>query len=339
MTIGCGIVGAGTWGEVHAMAYASHPHAELTAVCDNDFDRARDLAQRYFARACYSDYHDLLADDRIQAVSVTTPDFAHAEVAIAAARAGKHMIIEKPLAITVEKCMGIRDEVAKQKVKCMVDFHNRWNPAYIKTRAAIVSGELGALQLISMRLNDTIAVPTEMISWAAKSNVAWFLGSHNVDLMRYLTGSEVKSVYSRAREGVLKKRGIDTPDFFITVLETENGCVGVIENCWIVNERAPSVFDCKTEIIGSDGTLFVDTSHCRVLEKYSKTSSGFEDILGLFTTNNRAAGFVIESINHFINAVVSDTVPSVGIEDGLAVTKVINAMMESAKTGNRIEIA
>jgi len=339
MGTGCGIIGAGTWGEVHAMAYASHPQAELVAVCDRDYDRARDLAQRYFAHACHSDYHELLADKAIQAVSVTTPDFAHAEVAIAAARAGKHMIIEKPLAITVEKCLRIRDEVAKHGVKCMVDFHNRWNPAFIKARSAIVSGELGTLHLISMRLNDTITVPTEMISGAAQSNVAWFLGSHTVDLMRYLAGSEVRSVYSVAKEGELRRRGIDTPDFFITTLEMENGCVGAIENCWIISEKAPSLFDFKTEIIGSDGTLFLDTSHCRILEKYSKISSGFEDILGLFTTNSRAAGFVIESINHFINAVVSDSIPCLGIEDGLATTRVINAMMESAKSGKRIEIS
>lgn len=339
MRIGCGIIGAGTWGEVHAMAYASHPQAELVAVCDTDFDKARALGQRYFARAFYSDYNDLLADKSIQAVSVTTPDFVHADVAIAAARAGKHMIIEKPLAITEERCLLIRDEVAKNGVKCMVDFHNRWNPAFIKARAAIVSGELGRLHLISMRLNDAITVPTEMLSWAEQSNVAWFLGSHNVDLMRYLAGSEVKSVYSVAKEGELRKRGIATPDFFITTLEMENGCVGAIENCWIVSEKAPSLFDFKTEIIGSDGTLFLDTSHCRILEKYSKMSSGFEDILGLYTTNSRAAGFVIESINHFINAVVCDSVPCVGIEDGIAATMVINAMMESAKSGKRIEIS
>ena len=96
-----GLIGAGGWGETHAKVYADHPGVAFAAVCDLDADRAKQTAAQYGAEKCYTDYVDLLGDDEIQAVSIVTPDFAHTEIAVAAAEAGKQILLEKPMATTV----------------------------------------------------------------------------------------------------------------------------------------------------------------------------------------------------------------------------------------------
>ncbi|HID05964.1 MAG TPA: Gfo/Idh/MocA family oxidoreductase, partial [Armatimonadetes bacterium] len=135
--MGFGIIGAGVWGETHAMTYSAHPDAELVMVCDLDAERARTIAENYNAREWTTDYENLLARDDIQAVSIVTPDFAHREIAVAAAQAGKHILVEKPLATTIEDCEAIINAAKQANVKLMVDFHNRFNPPHIRVKEAL----------------------------------------------------------------------------------------------------------------------------------------------------------------------------------------------------------
>ncbi|MFQ5809711.1 MAG: Gfo/Idh/MocA family protein, partial [Armatimonadota bacterium] len=209
-----GIIGVGTWGETHLKAISTHPHCEIACICDVNEELLKQRAEEYGIERCTTDYKELLADDDIMAVSVVTPDFAHREIAVAAAEAGKHLLIEKPLATTVEDCEAIIEAVDKAGVMMMVDYHNRFNPPFTQAKAAIEAGELGELQMMSIRLSDTIYVPTGMLSWGGTSTVAWFLASHCVDLIRWLSGEEATRVYSVSRSRVLASQGIATPDFF-----------------------------------------------------------------------------------------------------------------------------
>ena len=92
-----GIVGAGTWGETHASIYAEHLFADPVAICDMNEQRAREIAEKYGIRKVYTDYHDLAADEEVDAVAIVTPDFAHADIAVAMADAKKNLLIEKPI--------------------------------------------------------------------------------------------------------------------------------------------------------------------------------------------------------------------------------------------------
>src|SRR5437773_84043 len=137
--IGTGIVG-GAW---HAYVYSHSPKAKLVAVCDLNEQRANEVGQKYGARKVYTDYRELLANPEVQAVSIATPDFAHREIAVAAAEAGKHILVEKPIATTVEDAEAIVNAAKKAGVKLMVDFHNRVNPPFANAKQSIQSGELG----------------------------------------------------------------------------------------------------------------------------------------------------------------------------------------------------
>ncbi len=339
MAVGFGVIGLGTWGENHAKTYTYEPNAELVFVCDLNEERAQEVAGKYSAQHYGTDYRELLDRDDIQAVSIVTPDFAHTDIAVAAAEAGKHILIEKPLATTVEDCERIIEAVDKAGVKLMVDFHNRWNPAFVKMKTSVEKGEMGDVQLIQLRLNDTLFVPTQMLSWAGKSNVAWFLASHTIDLVRWLTEDEVVRVYSVASSRVLKGMGIDTPDFFQTTLQMSRGAVASIENCWIMSQGYPTVFDFKCELIGSEGMMMADLSTHRALQRITdEAGTEYPDLMVAPEVHGKPIGFGIESIRYFVDCIVGDREPLCGGQDGLAVTKVICGMIESADTGQPVEI-
>ncbi len=337
--VGFGSIGAGLWGEMHARTYASSSEVEYKAVCDLREDRAKEIAEKYGAEDYYLDYRELLERDDISAVSIATPDFAHTEIAVAAAKAGKHILIEKPLATTVEDCEKILSAVREAgNIKFMVDFHNRWNPPFVSAKAAIESGELGKPMLMYVRLNDTIFVPTGMLSWASRSEVAWFVGSHAVDLTRWLFNDEVCKVYAVSRSEVLRDKGVDTPDFYEAILEFKNGGVATVENCWILPDSLPTVIDFKCQIIGSEGAVYMDLSSNGVIRQYTKEKASNPDILVYPTIYGKPMGFGIESIRHFVDCVVNDKEPMVTGEDGLAATKIISAIQESSRKGKPVNL-
>ena len=334
-----GIIGAGLWGEMHARTYWNHPLVEIGGVCDMNEARAKQIAAQYEAEQHYTDYRALLKRDDIAAVSIVTPDFAHTEIAVAAARAGKHILLEKPMATTVADCEKILSEVARTKVTFMVDFHTRWSPPFVKAKKAIEEGEIGDPLMIDYRLSDTIYVPTKMLSWAGQSSVLWFIGSHCIDTISWLLEDRVARVYAVSRSKVLASKGIDTPDFFQTILEFKKGAVANLENCWVLPERAPNLIDLKCEIVGSHGVLYMDGSHHRMLQKYTQKEATYPDVFVCPVIYEKATGFAFESIRHFIDCVLFDHEPMIPHEAGLEVTKVIVAMLESARSGMPVSVA
>ncbi|MFQ6133214.1 MAG: Gfo/Idh/MocA family protein [Armatimonadota bacterium] len=333
-----GVIGVGTWGETHLKTYGAHPECDIRCLCDVNEELARERAGEYGVGAWTTDYEELLGDEAIQAVSIATPDFAHGDIAVAAANAGKHILIEKPLATTVADCERIIAAAQANGVKLMVDFHNRFNPPLVKTKRSLEEGELGDLQMMSVRLNDTLFVPTQMLSWAGKSTVTWFLASHCVDLVRFLSGDEVRRVYSVSRSRVLEPLGIPTPDFYQTILELEGGATAYVENCWIISESFPNVFDFKLEVVGAKGTVFADLSTHGMLSRYTEEEAGYPDVAVFPEVHGKLLGFAVEAIRHWIDCLLEDKEPLVGGGDGLAATKVVLAIHQSAEKGEPVEV-
>jgi predicted dehydrogenase len=332
------LVGAGLFGEMHARAYTTHPEAELAVVCDLNGDRAKQVAEKYGVARCTTDWQEVAQDASIDAASVATPDFAHTEIAVGLAKAGKHLLVEKPLATTVADGERIVAAARQAGVKLMVDFHNRWSPPFYKAKVAIDAGEIGAPMYLYYRLSDTIWVPTKMLSWAAKSTVAWFLASHCLDTVHWLLGERPNRVYSVRRSRTLAARGIATPDHYQTTLEFPSGATAVIENSWILPETTPNIIDLKCEIVGDKGALYVDGSHHRMLERYTLAEASYPDTFVAPTVHGKPLGFAVESIRYFVDCVLNDREPLVTGEDGLAATRVIQAMERSADTGQPVDI-
>jgi predicted dehydrogenase len=334
--IGTGIVG-GAW---HAYVYSRLPQSKLVAVCDIDEQRANETAKKYGASAVYTDYHKLLENPEVKAVSIATPDFAHREIAVAAAEAGKHILVEKPLATTVEDAEAILKAAKKARVKLAVDFHNRVSPPFASAKESLLKGELGKPTYIYAHLSNTTWVATKMLSWASKSSALWFLGSHITDLAHWLMGDEPKRVYAVSRRGILKGMGVDTDDFHVAIVEFKKGGVATLENAWILPESEPMVFNLKFELLGSKGSIYINTSDHRAIQKFTHESASLPDVLGITFSGDapRMSGFVLEAISRFVDA-VADNQPMLATgEDGLVVTRILTAVIESAKSGRPVDL-
>jgi len=338
-----GVVGCGIWGQMHIRAHQQHPSADLVGICDKDQARVSEAAKKAGISKTFCDVDELL-EQGVDAISVATPDTAHAEIVIKAANKGVHVLVEKPLATTEEECRRMIAAAQSHGVYLMVDWHNRWNPPYYEAWKSIRSGELGGISYVYYRLSDTIYVPTKMLPWAGNSSVMLFLGSHALDTTCWLIGSQPVRISCRRKEGLLTSKGINTADMYISIVDFENGATAVIENSWVLPQSSPSLIDHKCEIIGSDGMIYIDPTHSAPIAKYTaETPEGFPhaEFPDMFITpeiHGRQMGFSVEPMYHFVECVRDGRQPLTSGEDGLLNTRLIVAAEQSARSGKPVEI-
>ncbi len=327
------IVGAGTWGETHAHIYNDSPDVDLVAICDINLPKAKEVAQKFNLSmdAAFSDHKEMLRKVDMDAVAIVTPDFAHREIAVDCANAKKHLLVEKPLATTLEDIDAIAEAVEKNNVRIMVDLHNRWSPPFAVTKETIIKGEIGEPYTAYFRLNDIKWVATDLLPWAEKSSVLWFLGTHSVDTLRWIFNDEVTRVYSVSREGVLKSEGINTVDIYQTILEFRNGGIATMENGWITPNTQPSVNDIKFNILGTKGMINLDLTNSQMIERFTPEKNDRPDVLVSHFVHGKPKGFSYESIRHFIECLRTGQDFLVSLEDAMNTTKVILAILESAQ--------
>lgn len=331
-----GVVGVGLFGERHLQAYSDYSRVELVGIFDLNADRAKKMKEKYNAKKIYSKLDEMLKDPDIEAVSIATPDNLHRDISVAAAKAGKKMLIEKPLATNKKDAEEIVSAVRDNNVIAMVDFHNRINPPFLLLKDSIVKGEIGVPKYMYFRLSNSISVPLNMLKWSSNSSALWFLGSHTIDLGRWLIESEVKRINAVSKSGVLTSKGIQCPDFFVATLEFENGTVGVFENSWILPASQPTVKDFTVEILGEKGAFFVDAANNRTVQKFTEEKAVFPDLFAVTTNQRGTTGFVFESVKYFVDAVLDGKAMLATVEDGLENTKILCGIIESAESSSTI---
>ena len=327
---------------MHARAYRQSPHAELVALCDRDRGRAEEAAAQFGVSAVYDDVDALLANERLDGLSVATPDDSHARIAVAAAERGVNVLVEKPLATTLDECRAMIAAAEKARVILMVDWHNRWNPPIALAWEAVRSGALGEVRYLSYRLSDTVHVPLKMLPWAASTSVLWFLGSHALDTACWLVGRRPVRVTCRSRTGLLRDRGVDTPDLFVTLVDFEGGALAVIENLWILPDSSAALIDHKCQVIGDRGMVSIDPTHHGALGLHvpglQMPQAVYPDLFVTPRVHGRQVGFAVESIYHFAECVALGRTPITTGADGLANTRMILAALRSVDTGRPVDL-
>jgi len=336
--VGFGVVGLGTWGENHLKTFSDEPDAYIAGICDINEELLSQRAEDYDVLFATTDYNELVTSDDVQAVSVVTPDFLHYDVTMAAIGAGKHVLLEKPMATDLQEAQQMADTARQAGITLMVDFHNRWNPPIMEMKNAIEAGELGEVKMASLRLSNSIWVPMELLSWGGQTTVAWWLASHIADLACWLLQDRVVRVYSVARQGVLEQMGLETPDFFHTILEFSAGAVVHIDNCWILGDAMPTVIDFQVELVGTEGTMYADCSHNLICQKYTRDSSDWPNPLAVVDSHGTPRGFAIESIRHFVSCIRDGTAPLVSLDEALHNIQILAAIHQSVADGQPVEI-
>ena len=211
-------------------------------------------------------------------------------------------------------------------------------PAIFHGQESLESGEIGDLLYINMKLNDSLFVPTKMLSWAGKSSVLWFLGSHAIDLILWLVGSPVEEVFCTSTSKVLSSMGIPTADFYHSILQFKNGVVANIENSWILPESGPTVFEFTTEIVGTKGKIDIDTARNGCIIKSTRGKYLYPDPVLPCRGPGQMRGFGHTAIDHFISCVAENKAPWIDKRGSLHVTELITRLEESAKARRFVKV-
>jgi len=329
MPLGWGIIGTGGFaGSATAPAItALGAEGSLVAVVSRDRGRADAFAAQHGARRAYTDYADLLRDREVDIIYISTPNAHHAEQALAAARAGKHVLCEKPLATSVADARRVVEAFEAAGLKLGTHFQTRHHTAFAETKRLLDRRAIGEVILIQIEVSSGA---NQLRSWRADPALAG-LGSinniavHPFDLLRYLLGSEVREVMAMTDVG----RSTDLERMVLAVLRFHNGTLAYVN----ANQRVAN-FQPDIDIYGTDGRIAgIDcTRPFRDGELRVLTAAGERG------EKHSSRDAVVRSVASFNDAVRGDRDPNASGLDGLRSAQLTEAVIRSAREGRLVEV-
>jgi len=372
--VGIGLLGCGFIGQVHSNAYLKIPFTyqnpsarpELISLCDRV--GAEDKAKLFHYKGYCTDWKRLVEDPDIDIIDNCTPDDMHCEPTVAAAENGKHVIVEKPLAMTVDEAKEMLQAVKKTGVKSMCCHNYRFIPAVRLARELVEKGVIGKIYHFRgcylQELGHDPEAPVENLWYASgtKSGILLGIGCHVIDTARFLVG-EINAVSGLVRtfntsrktaSGTTEEVKADEAE--IALLEFDNGAIGTLESSGVGTGRKNSF---TWEINGTKGSIAFDLEDLNHLQVYmadtpTKEAKGFANVSVTEPCHSLQAAILppghnagweyghLHALNHFIDCVVNDKpVEPYGasFKDGYRVQVIMEAIKESSRIGQKIEIA
>lgn len=325
--LGMGVVGVGEMGRRHAENLRRLvPQAQLIAVADVDGARASKVAAELEIEHSYPSLEAMLERKDIQAVLIATPDKFHAGAVQAAARAGKHILCEKPLGLSLESARDALEAVAKAGVRLQVGFMRRYDPAYVAASKRIEAGEIGEPVVFKSLGRDKDMPPLGAYQSRINGMLLYNSTIHDFDLARWLTHDEVAEVHCFGTVAIRP----EIAEFGDVVASSVNlrfrrGAIGNVESY----VQSLYGYDVRTEIVGSKGSIFVGTLR-QNSATFFKPSHGSYELEDHFLTRFREA-YLAEAID-FVDTILSDRLPRVTGEDGLRAVEIAVAAEKSYRS-------
>jgi UDP-N-acetylglucosamine 3-dehydrogenase len=305
--VGVGVIGVGSWGKNHARIFSELDQSNLVAITDRDNERAKMFAKKFGTRY-FSNVDELLHQEEIDAVTICTPTVTHADLALQAIEAGKHILVEKPMTDTVQQAHRIIDAAKSANTILMVGFVERFNPSVQTAAEVIDEGKVGELVLGSARRLGPF-VPGRV----ADIGIIKDLAIHDIDISRHLVKQEATSVYAIAGSLVHKYedhanlviRFDDKPSFFI-------------ECNWLTPRKTRGL-----NITGSEGVLSLDyiSQEVSIGTSYwtQKSTAQWDEPLK-------------RELAHFVQSVGQRQEPQTSGVDGLEALRIAEAALESSQS-------
>lgn len=305
-----GIIGAGRIGRIHADTLAFRiPEARAVSIADCDRQAAEALAARCRIPEVASSSEDILADPRIDAVLICSSTDTHAGLISAAAKAGKHIFCEKPIARTLAEIDCALEAVEKSGVKLQIGFNRRFDANFARVRRAVADGEIGRPSLMHIVSRDPAPPPLAYVR--VSGGIFVDMTIHDFDMARFVIGDEVEEIYTAGAVHVDPEIGkAGDLDTALLVLRFRNGVIGAIDN----SRRAPYGYDQRVEILGSEGKI--ETGNCYPnTAEISNANAVSRDLPLNFFLERYRESFVTE-MQAFIDAVREDKPTPVTGMDG-----------------------
>ena len=347
-----GVIGLGV-GRHHVYGYATCQKADLLAVCDLDPSRinrlSQDVEQRWGLRVrvphTFTDYHEMLALKELEAVSVALPNWLHAPVTLDALRAGKHVLVEKPMALNAEEAQQMKETAEQMGLKLMVHFNYRFTSPAQMMKRYVECGEMGAIYFAHTGWHRNRGIP-KFGSWFGQKAKAGGgplidLGVHRLDLALWLMGnpkpvsvSGATYDYIGARLAKEQRKEFDVEDLAVAFVRLENGATITLEVSWATNsERRENMF---THIYGSKGGMV----HRNIGDTYDFEARFFREEHGaLVEVAPRIYPQDTEtSWQHFVSCILRDEEPMASARHGVEMMQVLDAIYDSAAQGREVPI-
>ncbi len=330
------VIGAGRAGSIHARNIATRiPGAELVAVCDPDVEAVERVLAEPGCPVGAGDYREVCGRNDVWAVVIAAPTGLHREIACEAARHGKHIFLEKPMATCLEECGAILSAVEKAGVMLQMGFRRRFDPAFRRAREMLDSGELGRPMVIT----STGRGPSRPAEWmydVSKSHgVLAEVNSHDWDSLRWLAGSDTRRVYAEA--GNFKCRDVAErwPDYYDTVAVTirfRNGAIGMLDGAM----RCEYGYDARMEVLCEKGVLHIGSILEPGLTVVTIGNGARTDTVRSWRQLFREA--YVAEMEYFVECIRSGTAPRVTGIDGMKSLEAAMAANRSIRTGRAVEI-
>ncbi len=334
-----GVIGAGSFSNSHLSAIAQVHEAEVIAICDTDIEKAKAQAEKYHIPHVYSDYNELLARDDIEAVTLPLPDQVHKEITVAALRAGKHVLCEKPMALDLDECKEMVKVARECGKELMVGQVGRYTPAFIKAKQLLEEGAIGKLFFIESEYAHDYSAIGGAGGWRVTPEREPIIGGgcHAVDLIRMIAGNP-SEVFAYANNMSL----VDWPihDCSVAIMKFDNGVIGKVMTSTGCKRR----YTMRSVLYGTEGTIVFDNrSECITLFKEKFTDAPYftdreQQNIGLTIpvqiNNHNVAG----EIRDFCKSILEGKpVVTSGVE-GASTVSVCLAIVESFKTEQKVKV-
>lgn len=307
-----GVIGVGAMGKNHARIYSELPDAELVGVADINEKLAKETAKNYNTKA-FKDYKKLL-DCGLDIVSIAVPTIHHEKVCLDAIKAATNVLVEKPIASTLESAGRIIDAANDSKLKLMVGHTERFNPAVSKLKEILDSNQLG----------DIISITTKRVGpfnlRVADIGIILDIGIHDLDIISYLYNEEVLTVYTIASKNIHSYE-----DYASIMMHFNNGRAGVVEVNWLTPQKIR-----KLTAIGTNGVAYLD---------YIDQTVFLHDKEWIKEAKIIKEEPLVRELKHFIEAVQKGKRPLVTGEDGRKALKVAIASIESYEKNQIIKVS
>jgi len=334
--LGVGLRGAGQVSYEHAKAIQNNPRLYLAAVCSRSAESARSLAAAFASDATiYENYEDMLSDQDVNIVSVCTPNYLHAREAIQSFEAGKHLILEKPVAINSEELAELRAAARKANTKSVVSFVLRWHPMIRNLKALLDQRAIGDIYYAEADYWHGIRETFSSYNWIRQKQFAGGAmisgGCHAADIMRYLTGKEVEEVFAH---GFRKRPDFDYDTTIVASIKYNDGSVGKLSSS-LDGVRFPYQFN--VDLLGTDGAIRDNRIYSKIL---------FPEQTDFVTVNSDTpnSGAVAhhpfqQEIDDLADHILDDKPILSDVLDACKTSELVLAIETSAATGQPVRIS
>ncbi len=330
--INVGIIGVGRIGSLHARSITHHiPSAKVLGITDINTANLKSLADELSIEKIYSGFEEMLDDPEIDAVLICSSTDTHADIAVKAAQKGKHIFCEKPVDLTLEKVLKVKEAVEKAGVFFQVGFNRRFDHNFSKIKEFVASGKIGETHIVKITSRDPAPPPAQYS--AVSGGMFLDMTIHDFDMARFLTGSEIVEIFVNATCLVDPEIGdAGDVDTAVISLKFANGAIGVIDN----SRKAVYGYDQRVEVFGSKGSVVADNDKPTNVTLWSEENISGDKPLYFFL--ERYMQSFTDEVAAFIKSVEGQSLTPVGIKDGLNSLLVALAAKESLSQGKPIKI-